>query len=402
MVLRYVDGNVIKEEFVDFILCDTGTTGRAIAAKIIEALQGYGLDLNYLRGQAYDGAGNMAGKYHGAAAIIQSSFPKAVYVHCAAHTLNLCVVAACSIQCVKNMMSNMVEICQFFSNSAKRELELENNIKSMNCSKATKLVNSCKTRWVARINAFEVFLDLYPAVVKTFEVISEGSAFGWNADSCKAADTLLTCITQFKFIMAFMVCHKCFGYIKGLTISLQKRANNICQAYDEVKTVEMAINEVREAIDTHHKEWFDAAVTLGRKVGASDPELPRRCGRQTARSNIPGDTPEVYYKRSISIPFVDELLCHLKTRFSDIQQKALRGMTLVPSVLMDNTIPHSSVDELKEQYREDLVSSSSFESEFHLWKCKWSSFSQPLPDSPASSLLYANENMFPNIHHLLQ
>ena len=62
LVLRYVDGNVIKEEFVDFILCDTGTTGRAIAAKIIEALQGYGLDLNYLRGQAYDGAGNMASK----------------------------------------------------------------------------------------------------------------------------------------------------------------------------------------------------------------------------------------------------------------------------------------------------------------------------------------------------
>ena len=89
--------------------------------------------------------------------------------------------------------------------------ELENNIKSMNCSKATKLVNLCKTRWVARINAFEVFLDLYPAVVKTFEVISEGSVFGWNADSCKAADTLLTYITQFKFIMAFMVCQNVLG-----------------------------------------------------------------------------------------------------------------------------------------------------------------------------------------------
>lgn len=91
----------------------------------------------------------------------------------------------------------------------------------------------------------------------------------------------------------------------------------------------MAINEVRKDIDTHHKEWFDVAVALGRKVKASEPELPRRCGRQTARSNVPGDTPEVYYKRSISIPFVDELLGHMKTRFSDIQQKALSGMTLV-------------------------------------------------------------------------
>ena len=41
------------------LFCDTGTTGSAIAAKILEALTNYGLDLKYLRGQAYDGAGNM-------------------------------------------------------------------------------------------------------------------------------------------------------------------------------------------------------------------------------------------------------------------------------------------------------------------------------------------------------
>lgn len=37
----------------------------------------------------------------------------------------------------------------------------------MECGTATKLVNLCKTRWVARINALEVFYDLYPAVVNT-------------------------------------------------------------------------------------------------------------------------------------------------------------------------------------------------------------------------------------------
>ena len=93
-VLRYVDeDNEIQERFVDFILCDTGVTGRVLADKILEALQEYGLDVANIRGQAYDGAGNMAGKCRGAAACIQSACPKAVYIHCAAHTLNLCVVA---------------------------------------------------------------------------------------------------------------------------------------------------------------------------------------------------------------------------------------------------------------------------------------------------------------------
>ena len=94
-----------------------------------------------------------------------------MYVHCAAHTLNLYVVAACKIQLVQNMMSTMVKICLFFSNSPKRELELETNIQAMNSGKATKLVSLCKTLWVARIDALEVFLDLYPTVVHTLEVI---------------------------------------------------------------------------------------------------------------------------------------------------------------------------------------------------------------------------------------
>ena len=63
-----------------------------------KALENYGLDLRDLCGQDYDGSGNMAGKCRGAATCIQSAYPNAVYVHCASHTLNLCVVAACSVQ----------------------------------------------------------------------------------------------------------------------------------------------------------------------------------------------------------------------------------------------------------------------------------------------------------------
>ena len=336
LVLRFVDAtNSIREEFVEFVFCDTGTSGSAIADKILEGLEEYGLNVNYLRGQAFDGAGNMAGKYRGAAAIIQSTCPKAVYVHCAAHCLNLCVVAACNIQMVKNMMGTMVELCLFFSNSPKRQLELEKHIQSIEGATAKKLVSLCKTRWVARIDAFEVFFDLFPAVIKTLEVISEGSASGWNAESCRSAENLMICTTKFQFLIAFVVAKQCLGYIKGLTTSLQKRAKDICQAYSEVSSVVTALSEVRSTIDVKHTEWFDIAIALGQKVNAPPPQLPRRCNRQTARSNTPGETPEIYYKRTISIPFLDELISHLNSRFSDIQQKAIMGMRIVPSVLMD-------------------------------------------------------------------
>ena len=64
LVIRFVDAtDSIREEFVGFVLCDKGTTGSAIADKILETLAAYGLNITFLRGQGYDGAGNMAGKY---------------------------------------------------------------------------------------------------------------------------------------------------------------------------------------------------------------------------------------------------------------------------------------------------------------------------------------------------
>ena len=106
---------------------------------------------------------------------------------------------------------------------------------------------------------------------------------------------------------------QCLGYIKGLTISLQQRVKDICQAHSEVSSIVRALNEVRSNIDVKHKVWHDMAVALGEKVDASE-QLPTR-GHQTARSNIPGDTPEIYYRRTISIPFLDELLTHLTLAF---------------------------------------------------------------------------------------
>ena len=114
------------------------------------------------------------------------------------------------------------------------------------------------------------------------------------------------------------------------------------------------MNEVRSNIDVKHKVWHDMTVTLGEKVDASESQLPRRCGHQTARSNIPGDTPESYYRRTNSIPFLDELITHLKSRFTVIQQKAVMRMTIATSVLMDETIPTSSLGDLLQQYSDDL------------------------------------------------
>ncbi|KAJ1119027.1 hypothetical protein NDU88_007213 [Pleurodeles waltl] len=51
-------------------------------------------DIFQLRAQTYDGAANMAAKYHGAQAVICEEQPLALYVHCGAHCTNLIMQAA--------------------------------------------------------------------------------------------------------------------------------------------------------------------------------------------------------------------------------------------------------------------------------------------------------------------
>ena len=49
------------------------------------------LSITQCRGQAYDGASNMSGIRNDAQVLFKKDEPRALYVHCLAHSLNLCV-----------------------------------------------------------------------------------------------------------------------------------------------------------------------------------------------------------------------------------------------------------------------------------------------------------------------
>ena len=51
--------------------------------------------------------------------------PKALYVHCNSHVLNLVIVKACSLPSVRNMAGTITEISHFFNYSPKRQRCLE-------------------------------------------------------------------------------------------------------------------------------------------------------------------------------------------------------------------------------------------------------------------------------------
>ena len=60
--IRYVDEGSPTEMFMGFYKCVLGVTGQAIVDDILSQLEKWQLQLQFLRGHAYDGAGAMAGK----------------------------------------------------------------------------------------------------------------------------------------------------------------------------------------------------------------------------------------------------------------------------------------------------------------------------------------------------
>ncbi|KAI6653124.1 52 kDa repressor of the inhibitor of the protein kinase-like [Oopsacas minuta] len=94
---------LIRADFINFAECDSGITGRCLADKITGTLHSYGLDLINLRGQAYDGAVNMAGS-------IKDSLTDAMSLQLAIRTTDFIAplaITSCSLKYIEALTTNL-------------------------------------------------------------------------------------------------------------------------------------------------------------------------------------------------------------------------------------------------------------------------------------------------------
>jgi hypothetical protein len=94
ITLRYLYNGKVKERFVGFHVL-SALDAPSMAVGIVNAVKKI-VPLEKCVSQVYDGASVMKGQKNGVNAIIRGSYPKAVYIHCRNHVLNLCLVDAVS------------------------------------------------------------------------------------------------------------------------------------------------------------------------------------------------------------------------------------------------------------------------------------------------------------------
>ena len=116
----------------------------------------------------------MAGSVNSTAALIQNEYPLAIYLHCASHCLNLAVVKSCEVTSVRNMMGVVGRVHQFFPAHLKRQKAFEKAVSERQPSSTSQtLKDMCRTRWIQRIDAADVFKRLCLSIVDCLENICD-------------------------------------------------------------------------------------------------------------------------------------------------------------------------------------------------------------------------------------
>ena len=141
-------GLQMHEVFARF--CDLAQQGEnTLFQTVTTVLQSFNIDLNECRGQCFDGAVNVAGRLSGLQDKIRNAEPRALFVHCLAHNMNLVVQDAVSTISAYRDALSLRKTITFIIDSSKRLKRFEH----IQMIDANSLRPFCPTWWVfARVS----------------------------------------------------------------------------------------------------------------------------------------------------------------------------------------------------------------------------------------------------------
>jgi hypothetical protein len=141
-----------------------------------------GFSRDNMRGQAYDGAGNMAGIYNGTQAHILILRPLAPYIHCASHCLNLAVTSAINSHPLTRDSVNVVhEIGVFVNKFPQMKSAFANSVDKMEESQPVSQRTAIQPdSCLVCAEAIRTFKDNFGAIIWTLECV-------FDSDSLSAA-----------------------------------------------------------------------------------------------------------------------------------------------------------------------------------------------------------------------
>lgn len=242
IIFRYIVNGKPVERFWNFLTPrnhDAKSLASCIVTEINRHLEG---DPNKLIAQTYDGANVMRGSSNGVQAIVKETFPKASYIHCHAHQLNLIMLHASSVnRNVKIFFANLQGICSFFSNSTQRTAVLDEIVKK-------RLPRSVQTRWNFQSRSVNTVFEYREELIECMKTLLESDEVSSNS-TIQQAFGYVEMLSNQNFVFWLTFFHKIMPFVDILYNQLQKREIDPAWVKVQIECFESEIVKIRESVD---------------------------------------------------------------------------------------------------------------------------------------------------------
>ncbi|XP_006777384.1 PREDICTED: zinc finger MYM-type protein 1 isoform X1 [Myotis davidii] len=313
-------GIIIKERFLGFIDVEE-MTGTSLHRTITTYLQQIGVDINKIRGQAYDSTTNLREKFNKSAAQFKKEEPRALYVHCYAHFLDLAVIRFCKevkeLRRALNTLSSVFNIIPMSREMSANFQKIRKLSQNKTCKKH--ISQSC---WTLHDHTLLSVIEGLPDIIETLEDVSSHS----NTSLADELSDLLAMVSKFEFIFCLKFLYRVLSVIGILSKELRSETIDIFSLSSKIEAILECLSSERN--DECFKIFWEEAEEICQKITCKGFEVERpsfhkrRKIQETRALNnsdnmfFPTSTEE-QYKIGIYYQGLDTILQNLKIYFSE-------------------------------------------------------------------------------------
>ncbi|XP_072302821.1 uncharacterized protein [Eucyclogobius newberryi] len=397
LFLRFVDSfDVMRLELLGFLEADLSC--EAMVKCLFEIVTNkWHLDLKNCRGQAYLGSGDVSYKLKAFACKIQEKYPLAISTHCSSYSLNMWWSKSIPVPAITRALETFEEVMMFFASTDALEKQFDIVIAKglrETYEKIQELQGKFCSVWQEMHDCYETFVQMLEPLFECLGKIKNNPQ-RWKALSEQAL-ALLQKMMDFDFIIAMVVLKNTSSFTKDLSAGLQKDHFSAASQLCHIGGIVATLNRVKTNIKVFHQNWFDESCAIAQSLRVQI-EVPESALQRDGMMKPVG-----FYKDSLSVPLVDNLINAVKDYFSDDHKEALNFLSLVPSSVTKSYMFESLKSKLP-LYSSDLPDADNFFTELCCWRVTWKTkASLTTPGSLFQTLRLPLMQYFGNINVLLK